>query len=230
VAVDVSTEIEIDRARGDVASFASDPDNAIAWYQNIKAVEWRTPRPAVVGSRTAFVARFLGRTLTYTYEVTDVAPEERFVMSTADGPFSMETTYTWNETLSGGTRMTLRNRGTPSGFLGLAAPLVAKAMRRANDKDLRRLKALLERPSQAPPSDPLAVYGDGFFEACLQGGHGVAGEVDELGIAEHVAAHRLGALVVGVELVEGSLESLLRTANRAPVAEVGKRVRGEVVG
>lgn len=142
--VDVITEIEIERPRAEVASFASDPDNATAWYVNIKAVEWKSPRPAQVGSRIAFVARFLGRRLAYTYEVKEMLEEERFVMSTAEGPFPMETIYTWEDTPSGATRMKLRNRGEPSGFPKLAAPLMAKAMRRANGKDLRRLKALLE--------------------------------------------------------------------------------------
>jgi uncharacterized protein YndB with AHSA1/START domain len=144
MAVDVTTEIEIDRPREQVAAFASDPDNATAWYENIKTVEWRTPRPVAAGSRVAFVARFLGRSLAYTYEVEDVVPGERFVMRTAEGRFPMETTYSWRDTASGGTRMTLRNRGEPSGFPKLAAPLMTLAMRRANRKDLRRLKSILE--------------------------------------------------------------------------------------
>ena len=144
-AVDVVTEIEIDRPRAEVAAFASDPDHAPEWYENITAVEWRTPRPAAVGSRVTFEARFLGRRLRYTYEVRDVVPGERFVMSTAEGPFPMETTYTWADAPGGGTRMTLRNRGRPSGFSRIAAPVIATAMRRANRKDLARLKALLER-------------------------------------------------------------------------------------
>jgi uncharacterized protein YndB with AHSA1/START domain len=144
MAVDVTTEIEIDRPREQVAAFASDPDNATAWYENIKTVEWRTPRPVAAGSRVAFVARFLGRSLAYTYEVEDVVPGERFVMRTAEGRFPMETTYRWRDTASGGTRMTLRNRGEPSGFPKLAAPLMTLAMRRANRKDLRRLKSILE--------------------------------------------------------------------------------------
>ena len=147
MAVDVRTEVEIDRPRDEVAAYVSDPDNATAWYENIKAVEWRTPPPATVGSRIAFTAEFMGRRLAYTYEVRDAVPGERFVMSTAEGPFPMETTYTWADTASGGTRMTLRNRGEPRGFSRLAAPLMARAMRRANRKDLRRLKAVLEARS-----------------------------------------------------------------------------------
>ena len=141
--VDVVTEIEIDRPRAEVAAYAADPDNATAWYENIEAVEWRSPPPLAVGSRLAFVARFLGRELAYTYEIQTLVPGERLVMRTADGPFPMETTYTWEDTGSG-TRMTLRNRGEPAGFSRLAAPVMATAMRRANRKDLARLKALLE--------------------------------------------------------------------------------------
>ena len=142
--VDVKTEIEIDRPRAEVAAYASDPDNATAWYENIKAVEWKSPKPVALGSRIAFVAQFVGRRLTYTYEVRAVIPGERFVMSTAEGPFPMETTYTWQDTPSGGTKMELRNRGEPSGFSKIGAPMMASAMRRANRKDLARLKALLE--------------------------------------------------------------------------------------
>jgi hypothetical protein len=142
--VDVTTEIVIERPRADVAAFASDPDNATTWYENIKAVEWETAQPVAVGSRLAFVAHFLGRRLSYTYEVKELAPGERLVMRTSEGPFPMETTYAWEDAGAGATRMTLRNRGEPSGFSTVGAPLIAMAMRRANRKDLRRLKAILE--------------------------------------------------------------------------------------
>ncbi len=148
MAVDVVTEMEIRRPRTDVAAFASDPDNAVAWYERIEAVEWRTPRPLVIGSEVAFVARFLGRRLAYTYEVRELVAGERLVMATSEGPFPMETTYTWEDAPGGGTRMILRNRGEPSGFARLSSPLVAAAMRRANRTDLRRLKEILEhRPA-----------------------------------------------------------------------------------
>ncbi len=143
--VDVLTEIVIARPPHVVAAYAGDPSNAPEWYVNIRSVEWKTPPPAVVGSRMAFVAHFLGRRLAYTYEIVELLPGARLVMRTAEGPFPMETTYTW-EPAGDGTRMTLRNRGEPSGFSKLVAPLMSAAMRRANTKDLARLKALMERP------------------------------------------------------------------------------------
>ena len=142
--VDVTTWTEIARPRAEVAAFAADPGNAPRWYENIDSVRWETVPPVAVGSRIAFVARFLGRQLAYTYEVRDLVPDERLVMSTAEGPFPMETTYTWTD-VGGGTRMTLRNRGEPAGLTKLASPAVAAAMRRANRKDLAQLKRLLER-------------------------------------------------------------------------------------
>ncbi len=143
MAVDVVTSVEIDRPRAEVADFAANPDNATAWYANIKTVEWLSSPPLAVGSQLSFVASFLGRRLAYTYEVLEHVPGSRLTMSTRHGPFPMQTTYVW-EDAPGGTRMTLRNRGEPSGFSKVGAPVLAQAMRRANQKDLARLKQLLE--------------------------------------------------------------------------------------
>jgi hypothetical protein len=142
--VDVLTETVIHRPVAEVAEFAGDPANAPRWYVNIDTVEWRTPPPVAVGSRLAFVARFLGRRLAYTYEVAELVPGERLVMRTADGPFPMETTYTWAALAPDATRMTLRNRGRPAGFSAVVAPFLAGAMRRANTKDLAALRTRLE--------------------------------------------------------------------------------------
>jgi uncharacterized membrane protein len=143
--VDVQTQIDIERPRPEVASYASDPDNATTWYQNITSVEWKSPKPLTVGSLVAFAARFLGRRLEYTYEVKELVAGERFVMRTMEGPFPMETTYTWDDNPAGGTTMRLRNRGEPTGFSRLVTPVMAGAMRRANQKDLARLKTILEK-------------------------------------------------------------------------------------
>lgn len=144
MSVDVQVETTIARTPAEVAQYAGDPTNAPEWYANIKSIEWKTPPPVAVGSRMDFVAQFLGRRIAYTYEVVELVENESLVMRTADGPFPMETTYRW-EPVEGGTRMTLRNRGNPSGFAQLTGPLMERAMRRATTKDLARLKSILER-------------------------------------------------------------------------------------
>jgi len=143
MAVDVTTEIIFARPVDVVAPYAGDPTNAPAWYENIKSVEWKTEPPLKIGSKVAFVACFLGKELSYAYEIVDWVPSSQLVMRTAQGPFPMETTYTWTA-VDGSTRMTLRNRGEPSGFSKFTAPIMATAMKRANRKDLHRLRANLE--------------------------------------------------------------------------------------
>ena len=118
-----------------VAAYVSNPDNATEWYVNIKSVDWETPRPAVVGSRISFVASFLGRRIAYTYEVGDIVPDELFVMSTAEGPFSMQTTYAWQDSPAGGTTMTLRNEGAPP---PVSARWLRRCWRRRCEERIRR--------------------------------------------------------------------------------------------
>ncbi|AXE23969.1 ATPase [Streptomyces globosus] len=152
--VDVRTETVIAVPCERVAAYAADPAHAPEWYVNISSVEWQTPPPMGVGSRMAFVARFLGRRLAYTYEISAYEPGRRLVMRTSQGPFPMETTYEWEPYGQTGdhTRMTLRNRGEPIGFAALGARLTAAAMRRAQSRDLARLKALLERQDRTDDS------------------------------------------------------------------------------
>jgi Polyketide cyclase / dehydrase and lipid transport len=142
--VDVQTDIVINRPVIAVATYAADPSNAPEWYDRIDSVEWNSTSPPTQGTRVAFIARFLGRRLAYTYQFVDFVPGEHLVMRTAEGPFPMETTYTWSETSTTSTRMTLRNRGQPAGFAKALAPFIVPAMRRANRKDLVRIKTILE--------------------------------------------------------------------------------------
>lgn len=142
--VDVNTEIIIQRPKETVAGYAIEPDHAPEWYVNIDSAEWLTPKPLQLGSQIAFKAQFLGRSLAYVYEIIELIPDEKLVMRTADGPFLMETTYTWSVVDERATKMTLRNRGEPKGFSKLFAPFMARMMRRANNKDLQNIKRILE--------------------------------------------------------------------------------------
>ncbi|MET3697855.1 polyketide cyclase/dehydrase/lipid transport protein [Bacillus oleivorans] len=143
--VDVMTEIKIRCPLEKVSEYAANPDNAPEWYDNIHSAEWQTPKLLAVGSRIAFKAQFLRRELAYVYEVVEFIPGEKLVMSTANGPFPMETTYTWEAIDASTTLMTLRNKGNPTGFSKLMAPFMSTMMRQANKKDLKKIKEILEK-------------------------------------------------------------------------------------
>jgi hypothetical protein len=147
--VDVTTRTNMKRSRHSVADYAMNPDNVPHWYSNISSVEWKTPRPLAIGSQIAFIAHFLGRRLAYTYEIVALDPGDRLIMRTSERPFPMETTYLFESTADGGTRMTLRNRGAPKGFSRIVAPFMSSAIRQANRKDLERLRKILEAPEAA---------------------------------------------------------------------------------
>jgi hypothetical protein len=143
--VDVITEIMIKSPIKNVSEYAANPDHASEWYVNIHSAEWKTPKPLAIGSLIAFKAKFLGRELAYVYEIVEYIPEEKLVMKTANGPFPMETTYTWLAIDSTHTRMTLRNKGVPTGFSKLFSPFMSTMMKRANLKDLKKIKGILEK-------------------------------------------------------------------------------------
>lgn len=145
--VNVVTEITINCPISKVSEYATNPDHAPEWYVNINSVEWKTPKPLRLGSQIAFKASFLGRELAYVYEIVEFVPQKKFAMKTANGPFPMKTIYTFQAIDENHTRMILQNKGNPKGFNKIMSLFMPVMMRRANIKDLKKIKANLERQS-----------------------------------------------------------------------------------
>tara|TARA_B100000745_G_C20044046_1_gene355865 strand:+ start:179 stop:610 length:432 start_codon:yes stop_codon:yes gene_type:complete len=141
--VSVTTNIVIKKPLDEIVSYARDPLKAPEWYVNIKSAEFKTSQPLRIGSQIAFVAQFGGRKLYYVYRI-DVLETDRLVKSTSDGPFEMTTTYFWERESKSATRMYIKNEGQPTGFSKLFTPFMSWMMRRATNKDLRKLKEILE--------------------------------------------------------------------------------------
>jgi len=144
MSLDLTSELVLERPPASVSGYACNPENATSWHASVKSVEWKSAPVVHVGSRVALEVDFLGQHLHYTYEIVECVPGEKLVMRSVDGPIPLETSYTFEETRDGHTRMTFRNRGEPSGMSKLLTPVMVAAMKAANERDLLKLKEILE--------------------------------------------------------------------------------------
>src|SRR6266498_459757 len=118
MAVDVTSALLIRRPRPDVAAFMFDPGNDLRWTGGITASRPAQPGPLVAGATVERTAKFLGRTFTYGYVVTNHEPD-RLVELRVDRPFPMTVRYEL-EPHQDGTRVTIHATGTPGRFFGWA--------------------------------------------------------------------------------------------------------------
>ena len=144
MAIDVSAEIEIAAARERVAAFATDPDNDPVWIGGIRSARRLTEPPLERGTRVERVASFMGRSIEYVLEVDEYEPGARLRMRSVKGPFPMVVTYAFEDAGSAATRTSVRVEGEASGFYGLAAPLLARQVKRSIAGDVERLKGIIE--------------------------------------------------------------------------------------
>jgi hypothetical protein len=143
MSVHVVSEIVIGRPREVVAAFTCDPGNDRRWIAALARVDGPAELPLKEGDRVTRVARFLGRDIEYVLEMERHEPGRCLAMRSVKGPFAMHVTYEFNDAREGA-RMRIINRGDASGFYALAAPLLSRMVKSNVDKDLRRLKSLLE--------------------------------------------------------------------------------------
>jgi uncharacterized protein YndB with AHSA1/START domain len=145
MSIDVTAEVAIRRPPAEVAAYMIDPAHDPEWIGGVRAVRLETDPPVRVGTRVARVASFLGRRVEYVNEITELDPERVLDMRSVKAPFPMRVTYTF-DARDGGTATTVRNRarGNPGGFFALFGPLLAPLVKRAVQKDLERLRDLLE--------------------------------------------------------------------------------------
>jgi uncharacterized membrane protein len=149
MSIDVTAEVAIHRPLGAVATYMVDPANDPTWIGGVREVRVETPPPLAVGSRVARVAHFLGKRVEYLNEVTELDPDRVLDMRSVKAPFPMRVTYSFEAADGGGTTI-VRNRvrGAPGGFFALFGPLLAPLVRRSVQKDLERLRDVLEaRPA-----------------------------------------------------------------------------------
>jgi uncharacterized membrane protein len=144
--IDLTARVEVRRPRAEVAAFMTEPANDPAWIGGVREVRLETPPPLRAGSRVARVAAFLGRRVEYVNEVTELDPGRVLDMRSVKAPFPMRVTYSFEDADAGGAATIVRNRvrGEPGGLFAVFGPLLAPLVRRSVQRDLERLRDLLE--------------------------------------------------------------------------------------
>lgn len=141
--IDITAEIVIERVPEEVGAFAMDPAHDPEWIGGIREARLITPPPLTVGSRVARVAYFLRKRIDYVNEVDVLQAGRRLEMHSVKSPFPMRITYSFEGESS--TVARVRVEGDPSGIFALAAPIMARKVKKNVTHDLARLKGILER-------------------------------------------------------------------------------------
>ena len=146
MSVDVTVEQPIARPRDTVAAFAMDPRNDRRWIGALTEVRTLTDGPVRPGTQVQRVAGFLGRRIEYVNEITELDPDRVLDMRSVKAPFPMRVTYSFEPADGGGAATIVRNRvrGAPGGFFKLFGPLLGPVVKRSVQKDLERLRDVLE--------------------------------------------------------------------------------------
>jgi uncharacterized protein YndB with AHSA1/START domain len=145
VPIDVTAESTIARRREDVAAFAMEAENDTRWIGGISSARRLTEGPTAVGTRVERVAHFLGRRVEYVMEVVELVPSELIVMRSIRSPFPMRVTYSFEDE-DASTVARVRVEGGPEGFYRMAGGLMAPAVKRNIQSDVKRLKQIMEAP------------------------------------------------------------------------------------
>ncbi len=146
----VDATIDINRPVEEVFAYVTDTRNQPEWSSSVLEASLEGSGPIGVGSRMKSVAKFLGRKIDVTAEVTEYDPNRKFSARSLSGPFKGESEFRF-ETTDQGTRLRLLAEGETGGLFKLADPVLSAIAQRTIQTDLHTLKDLLEAqvPSRA---------------------------------------------------------------------------------
>ncbi|MEW5848066.1 MAG: SRPBCC family protein [Myxococcota bacterium] len=142
MAVDIQTQVLIQRPRAEVAAFMFDPRNDAIWTTGVVESRPLTEGPLRVGSRVERISKFMGRQFGYVYEVT-ATDGTSYVEIKVTEPFPMQIRYELEDSAEG-TTARIRAAGGGTGFFKVAAPLMSRMVKRNITNDLELMKEYLE--------------------------------------------------------------------------------------
>ena len=142
--VKVETSVLINQPIEKVFEFVTMPENDAKWYVGLESRDHTPGEPAGVGSTSQSVIRFLGVSVTVTWEVIEYDPPTKIAVKSIEGPVSIEAGYTFEAVAEGQTKVTVRGEADLVGVFDLAEPLVERIAQRQWESSFENLKDVLE--------------------------------------------------------------------------------------
>ncbi len=138
--INIEKSVVVDKPVEEVFAFVTDGSKAPRWQEGLEAVEGRTD---LVGSQYTEVRKFLGREMRSLMEVTSFEPHNRWAARVLHGPVPYEVSVRV-EPQEGGTRLTTRVDGEPTGFFKVAEGMVKSQLEKSIEGNVQRLKRIME--------------------------------------------------------------------------------------
>jgi uncharacterized protein YndB with AHSA1/START domain len=141
----VVVELEIDRPCEVVWEYMENAEHNPEWIRNMQTAKWATHPPIRIGSRYEQVARFLGKEVRTSFEVTRLEAGRLITISSLPGS-SFPVTITREVAPIGPDRCRAKETaaGDAGAFFRIVDPLMRPLVRRNIVRDYGRLKQLLE--------------------------------------------------------------------------------------
>lgn len=144
----VSVKREIDRPAEEVFAFFADASNNPEWQKGMESCNWISDPPIGVGSTYRQKARFLGREVVSTFEVTGFESGRVIQIQTIESTFPIRVSRRVDPTGRETCRVRAEISGGPDkGILVFLGPLMASLARRSIERDYDRVVELLESAS-----------------------------------------------------------------------------------
>lgn len=144
--IEVTASAEIARDAAAVFDYVADFENNPTWQRGMRSAVWTSPPPVAVGSTYDQIARFLGREIRTSFEVTAFQPGRSITISSRAGSFPITVSRTVEPLDAGRCLVTAQVSGDSSRFLRIADPIARWLVGRSVAGDYARLKQLLEAP------------------------------------------------------------------------------------
>jgi uncharacterized protein YndB with AHSA1/START domain len=142
--IEIENSVVINRPVDEIFEFMADAENHPQWQSGAQEVVKTSEGSIGVGTTYTGVNRIMGRRLESYIEYTAYEPNKRLAAKVTQRPVPFQFEMTFEPAAEGRTKVNVKGTGEPGGFFKLAAPILARMIKRRTETNLANLKDLLE--------------------------------------------------------------------------------------